>query len=162
MKKPFIFYVTEDRKHSGNVCPTERQLYALSTGVANGEEFDVVEVRVQVTNEVVFAWHQTYSHLLQNVSKRYHDHSLYSYKPIKKQMAIDAKARNEEYMTQEEIAEHYNFHACRVAILKNFAMLKVAKKNGKTELFNRGQVLGLVNNEHFRAFLANNYERNSA
>ena len=158
--KPFVLYVTEKNKKKGTVSPTERQLYALSVGYAGNEEFDVVEVRVQVTNELVFTWHQTYSHLLKDVTQPHHDFPVYSFMPIKRQMEKDAL--NNTFMTQEEIAAHFQIHQCRVSELKRYEFLKPSHKEGNTEFYRKGDVLGLLENPHFVASLRNSYERNRA
>lgn len=153
--EPFVLYVTKKRRKSGNVCPTKRQVYALKIGAANGRQFDTVQVKCTETKELIFEWPQRLSHLLKPNYNPYHEFPTYSYGPIKRELDNE-----NALLTQDDIANIYDLHASRISILKDFGMLNVAAKKGRTELFKKSDVLKLADDERFQTYLRNVYERN--
>lgn len=159
--EPFVLYVEGRNKNSGNICPTERQIFALEIGKVGGESFEVVEIRVKGTRELICTWPQTYSHfLIENKVPRYSGYRSFSYIPILQQLVKDAtKPPIEEFMTQAEIAEYFNIHQCRVSEFKRYGFLTVHHKDGKTEMYLKSDVMALMQNPYVVTSLENNYER---
>jgi hypothetical protein len=158
--KPFVLYVEERNKRSGNICPTERQIYALSTGEAGGEAFETVEVRVKRTNELIAVWPQSYSCFLKENNTGFFEYRSFSYVKVLNQLLKDSTpATPEEFWTQAQIAKHYKIWQCRVAILEDCEWLKEHHKDSRTKMYRKSDVLALPAIPTFVKWLGNQYER---
>lgn len=156
----FTLRVHPSNRKSGNVCMSDAQWYAIENQIVKDNPIDVIHIRVSGNEELLHRIPAKYGPLFRELSNPYENYRKFSYKPALKQMQKDAEALG--FVTQEEIAQHFGLHQSRVSILKDFGMLTVHHKKGRTEFYLKQQVLDLTFDPRFATYLENNYERNES
>ncbi len=155
----YVLYVKEKNRNTGRVSPPHGAMDKIRAAVAN-KTLETVEIRILGTRELLHVIPARFVRLItlvDNLWTRQQSYTMYSYAA-----ALKVMSRPAEFMTQLDIAQHYGFHPSRVAILKDFGMLEVDHKVGKTEYYHKEDVLSLAKDRRFKTYLNNVYERQEA